>query len=92
MIDEAPSPDLIRRRTVELMEPHKARLFDLMEGIFAAHGEDRRFRDDWPQVRRHALFDPLLAGRGARDLIAAHNQRIVEAVRHRRPLPAPSDG
>ncbi|MFO0934680.1 MAG: hypothetical protein U1E39_18485 [Planctomycetota bacterium] len=80
-------PSAIRRRTLEKIAPHRARLFDRVQATFAGAGEARAFAEAWPAVFRHRMFDPTLVGRAQRAAMDRHDASILAAVAAGAPWP-----
>ncbi|MBM4244671.1 MAG: glycosyltransferase [Deltaproteobacteria bacterium] len=80
-------PSQIRRRTLERIAPHRARLFDRVQATLAAAGETRSFAEAWPAVLRHRMIDPTLAGRAQRAAMDWHDASILAAAAAGAPWP-----
>ncbi|MBL9086573.1 MAG: glycosyltransferase [Planctomycetia bacterium] len=82
-------PAAIRRRTLEKIAPHRARLFDRVQATLTAAGETRSFAEAWPAVLRHRMIDPTQVGRSQRAAMDRHDASILAAVAARAPWPEP---
>lgn len=49
--------DHVRAKTLARVEAVRRTFFDLVQGIYEAHGSTRRFTDDWPTVRLHRFVE-----------------------------------
>lgn len=85
---DQPAPMEIHHRTVARMQAHRERLFGAVQAYFSSVGEDRTFREDWPTVFRHQLFDNRLFGHDQAGAIERLNQQTAGAVKAGKPFVA----
>jgi glycosyltransferase involved in cell wall biosynthesis len=52
------SPELIRARTLERMQAHRERFVKLVQGMYDAEKNGRRFEAEWPDVLGRGVIKP----------------------------------
>ena len=80
----------IHCRTVAKMKAHRERLLGVVQTFFSDVGESRSFRDDWPMVFRHQLFNWRLFGQDQAGAIKRLNDQISHAAKTGQPY-VPAD-